>query len=43
MVVPVGAVVGDQNLCLIQRVGNDYEKHILEAVRFVPLLGGALE
>jgi len=43
MVVPVGAVDGDQNLCLIQRVGNDYEKHILEAVRFVPLLGGALE
>ncbi|MCP3673460.1 MAG: protein-L-isoaspartate(D-aspartate) O-methyltransferase [Gammaproteobacteria bacterium] len=43
MVVPVGAVDGKQNLCLIQRVGDDFEKHILESVRFVPLLGGALE
>ncbi len=43
MIVPVGAVDGDQNLCLIQRVGDDFEKHILESVRFVPLLGGALE
>ena len=43
MIVPVGAIDGDQNLCLIQRVGDDFEKHILEPVRFVPLLGGALE
>ena len=43
MIVPVGAIDGDQNLCLIQRVGDDFEKHILEAVRFVPLLGGSLE
>ncbi len=43
MIVPVGAIDGDQNLCLIQRVGDDFEKHILESVRFVPLLGGALE
>ncbi len=43
MIVPVGAIDGDQNLCLVQRVGDDFEKHILEAVRFVPLLGGSLE
>lgn len=43
MIVPVGAMDGEQHLCLIQRVGDEFEKHILEAVRFVPLLGGALE
>jgi len=43
MIVPVGAVDGEQQLCLIQRVGDDFEKHILESVKFVPLLGGALE
>lgn len=43
MIVPVGAIDGDQNLCFIQRVGDEFEKHVLEPVRFVPLLGGALE
>jgi len=43
MVIPVGAVDGAQTLCLIQRVGDKFEKHTLEQVRFVPLVGGALE
>ena len=43
MVIPVGASNGEQHLYLIQRVGDDYEKHVLEAVKFVPLLGGPLE
>jgi len=43
MIVPVGAIDGEQHLCLIQRVGDEFEKHILEPVKFVPLLGGALE
>lgn len=42
MIVPVGAVDGEQKLCLIQRVGDDFEKHVLESVKFVPLLGGTL-
>lgn len=43
MIVPVGAMDGEQDLYLIQRVGDKFEKHRLEPVRFVPLLGGALE
>ncbi len=43
MIVPIGAADGEQTLCLIQRVGDDFETHKLEAVKFVPLLGGALE
>jgi len=43
MVIPVGAVDGVQSLCLIQRLGDTFEKHTLEQVRFVPLIGGSLE
>ncbi len=43
MVVPVGEVNGVQDLCLIQRLGDTFEQHTLEQVRFVPLVAGATE
>ncbi len=43
MVIPVGAADSVQNLCLIQRVGDTFEEHTLEQVRFVPLVAGVLE
>jgi protein-L-isoaspartate(D-aspartate) O-methyltransferase len=39
MVIPVGAT--DQKLILIERLPEEYRKTELEAVKFVPLLGGA--
>lgn len=38
MVIPVGT--DSQTLYLIERLGNDYKQTKLEAVKFVPLLGG---
>ncbi|PCI60464.1 MAG: protein-L-isoaspartate O-methyltransferase [Methylophilaceae bacterium] len=38
MVIPVGT--DTQTLYLIERLGNDYKQTKLEAVKFVPLLGG---
>ena len=38
MVIPVGT--DSQTLYLIERIGNEFKKTKLEAVKFVPLLGG---
>ena len=38
MVIPVGTE--EQTLYLIERTAKDYKKTKLEAVKFVPLLGG---
>jgi protein-L-isoaspartate(D-aspartate) O-methyltransferase len=38
MVIPVGT--DEQTLYLIERTAKDYKKTKLEAVKFVPLLGG---
>ena len=38
MVIPIGT--NSQTLYLIERVGDDFKKTKLEAVKFVPLLGG---
>jgi protein-L-isoaspartate(D-aspartate) O-methyltransferase len=40
MVIPVGAT--EQKLMLIERLPEEYRKTELEAVKFVPLLGGAV-
>jgi len=40
MVIPVGAT--EQKLILIERLPDEYRKTELEAVKFVPLLGGAV-
>lgn len=40
MVIPVGAT--EQKLTLIERLPDEYRKTELEAVKFVPLLGGAV-
>jgi protein-L-isoaspartate(D-aspartate) O-methyltransferase len=40
MVIPVGAT--EQKLMLIERLPDEYRKTELEAVKFVPLLGGAV-
>ena len=40
MVIPVGTVRGTQTLKLIIRTSNGFEEHSLDAVRFVPMLGG---
>jgi len=42
MVIPVGTVSGNQQLKLITRNPGGYEEKVLDPVRFVPLLGGAL-
>ncbi len=38
LVIPVGAT--EQMLTLVERTADDYRKTELEAVKFVPLLGG---
>ncbi|KEI72048.1 protein-L-isoaspartate(D-aspartate) O-methyltransferase [Endozoicomonas elysicola] len=40
LVIPVGSEV--QNLVLITRKGDEYQRKVLEAVRFVPLLTGVI-
>lgn len=42
MVIPVGSVFGAQQLKLITRTATGYEEQKLDAVRFVPLLDGAI-
>lgn len=42
MVIPVGSVYGAQQLKLITRTATGYEEQKLDAVRFVPLLDGAI-
>lgn len=42
MVIPVGSVYGAQQLKLITRTSTGYEEQKLDAVRFVPLLDGAI-
>lgn len=42
LILPVGETDGTQELQLIQRVGDEFETHVLEKVKFVPLLGGPL-
>jgi len=42
MVIPVGSVHGDQVLKIITRTSSGFEEKILDAVRFVPLLDGAV-
>lgn len=42
MVIPVGSISGAQQLKLITRTASDYEEQQLDAVRFVPLLDGAI-
>jgi protein-L-isoaspartate(D-aspartate) O-methyltransferase len=42
MVIPVGSVSSQQQLKLITRNVGGYDEKSLDAVRFVPLLGGAL-
>lgn len=41
LVIPVGPD-GFQDLVLVIRQDNDYSRHVLEAVRFVPLLSGVV-
>ncbi len=41
LVIPIGPDQ-DQKLVLVTRDGDGYKKEVLEAVRFVPLLGGAI-
>jgi protein-L-isoaspartate(D-aspartate) O-methyltransferase len=42
MVIPVGSISGVQRLKLITRSSKGYEERELDAVRFVPLLDGAI-
>ncbi len=42
MVIPVGSVSGTQLLKLITRTNTGFEEQTLDAVRFVPLLDGAI-
>jgi protein-L-isoaspartate(D-aspartate) O-methyltransferase len=42
MVIPVGSVHGDQLLKMIIRTSTGFEEKTLDAVRFVPLLDGAV-
>lgn len=42
MVIPVGSVSGAQQLKLITRTSTGFEEEQLDAVRFVPLLDGAI-
>lgn len=42
MVIPVGSVYGAQQLKLITRTAAGFEEQKLDAVRFVPLLDGAI-
>ena len=42
MVIPVGTVAGVQQLKLIERTAEQFDEHTLDAVRFVPLLNGAI-
>ncbi len=42
MVIPVGTVSGNQQLKLITHAATGFEEQTLNAVRFVPLLGGAV-
>lgn len=42
MVIPVGSISGAQRLKLITRSSKGYEERELDAVRFVPLLDGAI-
>ena len=42
MVIPVGGIAGGQQLKLIIRTASGFEEQILNAVHFVPLLGGAI-
>ncbi len=41
LIAPVGAV-GEQRLVVVRRQGSQYHQHSLEAVSFVPLIGGAV-
>ncbi|WP_223669341.1 protein-L-isoaspartate(D-aspartate) O-methyltransferase [Kangiella shandongensis] len=40
MVIPVGSTEMAQDLMLVQRKGNQFEKTLIEKVRFVPLVSG---
>jgi protein-L-isoaspartate(D-aspartate) O-methyltransferase len=42
MVIPVGAISGTQQLKLITRKPKGYDEQKLDAVRFVPMLDGAV-
>jgi protein-L-isoaspartate(D-aspartate) O-methyltransferase len=42
MVIPVGTISGEQALKLITRTADGFEERTLSAVRFVPLLDGAV-
>ena len=42
MVIPVGSVSGEQSLKLITRTADGFEEQTMNAVRFVPLLDGAI-
>ena len=42
MLIPVGTVSGNQALKLIRREADEYTESTLDAVRFVPLLDGAV-
>ena len=43
LVMPVGDERGGQELVLIERHGNEFDRHVLEAVHFVPLYSGQVQ